>query len=134
MTAEGGRGDSKGRARGQMAGGCSGGEKGEEKRNGKRASEGGGARGGRHPWMVGAICCDLPGLSLPALTSRHGHPLLPQDANLSESRLRSAYEELVRAIRTLYQKCRLVHADLSEYNILWHDGSLWIIGEALPRP
>uniref|UniRef100_A0A061SK97 Serine/threonine-protein kinase RIO1 n=1 Tax=Tetraselmis sp. GSL018 TaxID=582737 RepID=A0A061SK97_9CHLO len=50
-----------------------------------------------------------------------------KDANLSESKLRSAYEELVRVIRMLYQSCRLVHADLSEYNILWHEGHLWII-------
>ena len=32
----------------------------------------------------------------------------------------SAYGELVAILRTLYQKCRLVHADLSEYNILVH--------------
>lgn len=50
-----------------------------------------------------------------------------KDAGLSESRLRSAYEELVRIVRKLYQDCRLVHADLSEYNILWEDGHLWII-------
>mmetsp|Transcript_35425 Transcript_35425/g.100311 ORF Transcript_35425/g.100311 Transcript_35425/m.100311 type:complete len:378 (-) Transcript_35425:8-1141(-) len=50
-----------------------------------------------------------------------------KDAGLSETKLRSAYEELVRIVRVLYQTCRLVHADLSEYNILWHEGSLWII-------
>jgi RIO kinase 1 len=27
----------------------------------------------------------------------------------------------------MYQTCRLVHADLSEYNILYHDNKLWII-------
>jgi len=27
----------------------------------------------------------------------------------------------------MYQKCRLVHADLSEYNILWHDNRAWFI-------
>jgi RIO kinase 1 len=33
----------------------------------------------------------------------------------------------VRIVRRLYQCCRLVHADLSEYNILVHEGKLVII-------
>ena len=27
----------------------------------------------------------------------------------------------------MYHQCKLVHADLSEYNILYHEGTLWII-------
>ena len=30
-------------------------------------------------------------------------------------------------MRLMYHRCRLVHADLSEYNILFHEGHLWII-------
>lgn len=30
-------------------------------------------------------------------------------------------------VRTLFNTCKLVHADLSEYNILYHDGGLHII-------
>eukprot|EP00897_Mesotaenium_endlicherianum_P010349 jgi/Mesen1/9342/ME000061S08781 len=49
------------------------------------------------------------------------------DAALSELKLRECYFELVVAMRQMYQKCRLVHGDLSEYNILYHEGRLWII-------
>ena len=27
----------------------------------------------------------------------------------------------------MYTKCRLIHADLSEYNMLWHDGNIYFI-------
>lgn len=37
------------------------------------------------------------------------------------------YVGLVRDMRRLYRECRLVHADLSEFNMLVHEGSLWII-------
>ena len=37
------------------------------------------------------------------------------------------YEELVLNVRRMYHQCKLVHADLSEYNILYHDGHLYII-------
>lgn len=35
--------------------------------------------------------------------------------------------ELVLVVRKLFHECRLVHADLSEYNILYHDSHLYII-------
>lgn len=44
-----------------------------------------------------------------------------QDADLSPGRMRMAYTEMVMIIRKLYQDCRLVHGDLSEYNILFHE-------------
>ncbi|KAF9781875.1 RIO1-domain-containing protein [Thelephora terrestris] len=37
------------------------------------------------------------------------------------------YEELTLTVRKMYQECKLVHADLSEYNILYHDSHLHII-------
>lgn len=37
------------------------------------------------------------------------------------------YRELVATMRLMYHRCRLVHADLSEYNILLHEDHLWII-------
>ena len=44
-----------------------------------------------------------------------------------EARWRELYVQLVGYMRIMYQTCRLVHADLSEYNVLYHDGRLWII-------
>ena len=37
------------------------------------------------------------------------------------------YLQLVGVMRRLYQVCKLVHADLSEYNLLYNDGTLYII-------
>ncbi|XP_076440993.1 serine/threonine-protein kinase RIO1-like [Babylonia areolata] len=53
-------------------------------------------------------------------------PLL-LNANLSESRLHELYLELVLFMRRLFFDCKLVHADLSEFNILYHGGSAHII-------
>ncbi|KAJ4835224.1 hypothetical protein Tsubulata_021049, partial [Turnera subulata] len=50
-----------------------------------------------------------------------------KDASLSLDKLREGYMELVIVMRTLYQKCKLVHGDLSEYNILCFEGHLHII-------
>ena len=38
---------------------------------------------------------------------------------MSGEDLGSAYSQVVEMMRTLYSVCHLVHADLSEYNILW---------------
>lgn len=55
------------------------------------------------------------------------HFVRPQDADIPASRMRALYTQLVRDVRTMFQRCRLVHADLSEYNILYHEGRLAII-------
>ena len=44
-----------------------------------------------------------------------------------EARWRALYVDLVGYMRVMYQTCRLVHADLSEYNMLYHDDKLYII-------
>jgi len=50
-----------------------------------------------------------------------------RDADIGVKKLRSLFTELIVDVRNMYQKCRLVHADLSEYNLLFHEGSIWII-------
>ncbi|KAI3957625.1 hypothetical protein MKW98_012469, partial [Papaver atlanticum] len=50
-----------------------------------------------------------------------------KDANLSEDKMRECYVQIVMVMRNLYQKCKLVHGDLSEYNILYYEGNLHII-------
>eukprot|EP00887_Chlorella_sp_A99_P005225 scaffold1.g5225.t1 len=50
-----------------------------------------------------------------------------KDAGLPPARLHQAYTEMVVMVRALYQRCRLVHADLSEYNVLVHNNELYCI-------
>ncbi|HWQ66027.1 MAG TPA: serine protein kinase RIO [Methanospirillum sp.] len=44
------------------------------------------------------------------------------------------YQELIEALRKLWQDAKLVHGDLSEYNILWGEGKTFLIdmGQAVP--
>ncbi|KAF7551176.1 hypothetical protein G7Z17_g5197 [Cylindrodendrum hubeiense] len=54
-----------------------------------------------------------------------------RDATLSgddvEQQWQKLYVQLLGLMRRIYQVCRLVHADLSEYNILYNAGQLYII-------
>ncbi|KAK7056837.1 Serine/threonine-protein kinase rio1 [Paramarasmius palmivorus] len=50
-----------------------------------------------------------------------------KDAEISTSQAQELYIELLVAVRVMFHQCKLVHADLSEYNILYHEGHLWII-------
>ncbi|CAO1636583.1 unnamed protein product [Sympodiomycopsis kandeliae] len=45
----------------------------------------------------------------------------------STQKWETLYREMVAGMRTLWWGCRLVHADLSEYNVLYHQDHLWII-------
>lgn len=53
-------------------------------------------------------------------------PLL-KNAVLSESKARELYLQIIQNMRIMYSEARLVHADLSEYNMLYHNGEAYII-------
>lgn len=81
------------------------------------------------------------GLRVPAVEMLRSHVLVMEfigtedgvaaprlrDADVSTKKMRSLFTELIVDVRAMYQKCRLVHADLSEYNLLFHEGHIWII-------
>ena len=48
-------------------------------------------------------------------------------ASLDREQLKSAYEQCLDSMKSMYQEAHLIHADLSEYNLLWLDGVLYFI-------
>lgn len=55
------------------------------------------------------------------------YPRLRDAGVTSDDEWTALYIQLLGIMRQLYQVCKLVHADLSEYNILYHDQRLYII-------
>lgn len=53
-------------------------------------------------------------------------PLL-KDVTLSESKARELYLQCIQIVRNIYWKCRLVHADLSEFNMLYEGDKLYVV-------
>lgn len=87
--------------------------------------------------VVMIACSTCPGLFISNHMHAfpHGLAVLPkqvsleslQDANLPGPLLREAYQELLLIIWRLYRVAKLVHGDLSEYNILYHERQVYII-------
>lgn len=53
-----------------------------------------------------------------------------KDSLLSAAEYIIAYDEIVDMMKRLYQNANLVHADLSEYNVLWYNNQCWLIDVA----
>uniref|UniRef100_A0A4Y0BE89 Serine/threonine-protein kinase RIO1 n=1 Tax=Anopheles funestus TaxID=62324 RepID=A0A4Y0BE89_ANOFN len=81
--------------------------------------------------------CDLP-VPEPILLRSHvlvmefiGHDGWPapklKDVELSGLKARELYRDAVEMMWTMYNRCKLVHADLSEFNMLYHEGKIVII-------
>ncbi|XP_052888317.1 serine/threonine-protein kinase RIO1 [Anopheles moucheti] len=81
--------------------------------------------------------CDLP-VPEPILLRSHvlvmefiGHDGWPapklKDVELSGLKARELYRDTVEMMWTMYNRCKLVHADLSEFNLLYHEGKIVII-------
>jgi len=50
-----------------------------------------------------------------------------QDVDISEIKARELYWDLSLIIRKMYHQCKLVHGDLSEFNLLYHEGKALVI-------
>ncbi|XP_015279810.1 PREDICTED: serine/threonine-protein kinase RIO3 [Gekko japonicus] len=50
-----------------------------------------------------------------------------KEVKLSSEDMKKAYYQVLHMMQQLYKECSLVHADLSEYNMLWHGGQVWLI-------
>nr|CAD7599407.1 unnamed protein product [Timema genevievae] len=50
-----------------------------------------------------------------------------KDVDLSTSKACKLYRDTVIMMWTMYNKCKLVHADLSEFNMLYHNSQIYII-------
>ena len=50
-----------------------------------------------------------------------------KDATLTDAQVAAAYVQIAKAMWTMYNVCKLVHADLSEFNILYWNNQCVII-------
>ncbi|KAK6168246.1 hypothetical protein SNE40_022112 [Patella caerulea] len=50
-----------------------------------------------------------------------------KDVRFNTEDIQDAYEQTITIMKKFQDECCLVHADLSEFNLLWHDGKVWVI-------
>lgn len=50
-----------------------------------------------------------------------------KDVNLKPEEWQEVYHKCIKIVKDMYQKARLIHADLSEYNLIYHNGELFVI-------
>jgi len=83
------------------------------------------------------------GLNVPTPLLVRGHCLLMtfigsdgvpaprlKESRFTPKKLNDVYLQVIKQLRTLYQTCHLVHADLSEYNMLYHQSKVYFIDVA----
>jgi RIO kinase 1 len=80
------------------------------------------------------ICLRLHVLVMEFLGDKNGWPAprlhdveLSGSAEEIDTQWCSLYRQLLCIMQKMYQVCRLVHADLSEYNLLYHEKRLYVI-------
>jgi RIO kinase 3 len=49
------------------------------------------------------------------------------DLSFTDDLLKKAYDQCVEGMKNMFRKCHLVHADLSAFNMLWHNGKVHFI-------
>jgi len=59
--------------------------------------------------------CDVRGSAAPKL----------KDVSLDDSKARELYLQCILMMRSMYHACHLIHADLSEFNLLWDTSSFY---------
>lgn len=50
-----------------------------------------------------------------------------REIKLEGEQLLASYEQVVNIMERMYQTCDLIHGDLSEYNLLWHNEKIFVI-------
>ena len=53
-----------------------------------------------------------------------------KDASIPQTKLKDVYVDIIKTMRNMYHKAKLVHADLSEYNMLYYKGNVYYIDVA----
>jgi len=50
-----------------------------------------------------------------------------KDKEISETKARELYRDIIMTTRKMFHDCKLVHGDLSEFNLLYHEGTAYFI-------
>ncbi|KAH7112948.1 RIO1 family-domain-containing protein [Dendryphion nanum] len=74
--------------------------------------------------LVMSFIGDKKGRKAPRLGEIRFEGLTPEE---EDAKWISLYTQLLGIMKTMYHTCHLVHADLSEYNVLYHDDKLFLI-------
>jgi RIO kinase 1 len=78
----------------------------------------------RNHVLVMELIGDRKGKAAPRLKDVRFEGLTSEE---EDAKWTDIYIQMLTYMRILYQTCRLVHADLSEYNVLYHEGKQWMI-------